>query len=65
MKQVYEKLVVFLKEVRMELGKVSWPSRNELTVSTMAVVFFSVVMAAFIGILDYALVKILEILAAR
>ena len=65
MKQLYEKLVVFLKEVRMELGKVSWPSRNELTVSTTAVVFFSVVMAAFIGIIDYALVKILEILAAR
>ena len=65
MKQLYEKLVVFVKEVRMELGKVSWPSRNELTVSTMAVVFFSVVMAGFIGILDFALVKILEILAAR
>lgn len=65
MKQMYEKLVQFSKEVRMELGKVSWPSRNELTVSTMAVVFFSVVMAAFIGIIDYALVKVLEILAAR
>ena len=49
----------------MELGKVSWPSRNELTVSTMAVVFFTTVMAAFIGLLDFALVKILEILAAR
>ena len=60
-----DKLVQFFKEVRMELGKVSWPSRNELTVSTMAVVFFTVVMAAFIGILDFALVKILEILAAR
>ncbi len=58
-------MVVFIKEVRMELGKVSWPSRNELTVSTMAVVFFSVVMAGFIGIIDYGLVKILEILAAR
>ncbi len=65
MKQLYEKLVVFWKEVRMELGKVSWPSRNELTISTMAVVFFSVVMAGFIGLIDYALVKILEILASR
>ncbi len=65
MKQLYEKLVVFWKEVRMELGKVSWPSRNELTISTMAVVFFSVVMAGFIGLVDYALVKILEILASR
>ena len=58
-------MVQFLKEVRMELGKVSWPSRNELTVSTMAVIFFTGVMAAFIGVIDYALVKVLEILAAR
>ena len=65
MTQVYERLVQFLKEVRMELGKVSWPSRNELTVSTTAVIFFTVVMAAFIGVIDYALVKVLEILAAR
>ncbi len=65
MKQLYEKLVVFLKEARMELGKVSWPSRNELSVSTAAVIFFSAAMAAFIGIIDYALVKILEILAGR
>lgn len=65
MKQLFEKLVQFIKEVRMELGKVSWPSRNELTVSTMAVVFFTVVMAAFIGVIDFALVKVLEILAAR
>ena len=65
MKQWYEKLIQFFKEVRMELGKVSWPSRNELTVSTMAVVFFTVVMAAFIGVIDFALVKVLEILSAR
>ncbi len=65
MKQMYERLVQFIKEVRMELGKVSWPSRNELTVSTIAVVFFSVVMAGFIGVIDYALVKILEILAGQ
>ena len=65
MKQLYEKLVQFIKEVRMELGKVSWPSRNELTVSTMAVIFFSVVMAGFIGVIDFALVKVLEILAGQ
>ncbi len=65
MKQWYDRLVQFIKEMRMELGKVSWPARNELTVSTMAVVFLTVVMAGFIGIVDYALVKILEILAGQ
>jgi len=65
MKQWYDRLVLFIKEMRMELGKVSWPARNELTVSTIAVVFLTVVMAGFIGIVDYALVKILEILAGQ
>jgi preprotein translocase subunit SecE len=63
MKPIYEKLVQFLKEVQMELGKVSWPSRQELTVSTAAVVVFSIVLAGFIGILDYVLVRIVETVA--
>lgn len=65
MKQWYERAVQFFKEVRMELGKVTWPSRNELTVSTGAVIFFSLALAGFIGLLDFGLVKLLEIFAAK
>jgi len=65
MKQWYEKAVQFIKEVRSELAKVSWPARNELLVSTMAVIFFSIVLAGFIGIVDFSLVKILEAVTGR
>lgn len=65
MKQWYDKAVQFFKEVRAELEKVSWPNRNELLVSTTAVVFFSVVLAGFIGIIDVTLAKILETVVGR
>lgn len=63
MKQILDKLAQFFKEMQMELGKVSWPSRQELTVSTAAVVIFTLVMAGFIGIIDFALVRIVETIA--
>ncbi len=65
MKQWYEKAIQFFKEVRSELAKVSWPARNELLVSTLAVIFFSIVLAGFIGIVDFSLVKILEAVTGR
>ncbi len=65
MKQLYDKLAQFLKEMQMELGKVSWPSRQELTVSTGAVIVFTLVMAAFIGIIDFALVRVVEVVAGQ
>lgn len=65
MKQIVDKLVQFFKEMQMELGKVSWPSRQELTVSTAAVVVFTLVMAAFIGIIDFALVRVVEVVAGQ
>jgi preprotein translocase subunit SecE len=65
MKQVVDKLVQFFKEVQMELGKVSWPSRQELTVSTMAVIVFTLVLAGFIGVIDFGLVRVVEVLAGR
>ena len=63
MKQILDKLVQFFKEVQAELSKVSWPSRQELTVSTAAVIVFTLVMAGFIGIIDYTLVRIVETFA--
>ena len=44
--------VEFLKEARLELKKVTWPSRRETTRYTVAVVVMSLVVAAFLGGLD-------------
>jgi preprotein translocase subunit SecE len=46
------KLIQFLKEARLELKKVSWPSRKELVGSTTLVIVVSVLAGLFLGLLD-------------
>ncbi len=48
------KLIQFLKDARLELKKVSWPSRKELTGSTALVIVVSILAGLFLGILDVA-----------
>ena len=52
--------VTFLKEVRSEMEKVSWPSRQEATRLTLIVIGISVVVALFIGALDFGFTKMME-----
>ena len=46
------KLSAFVKDVRLEFTKVTWPTREELINSTSVVLVFSVAFAIFIGIFD-------------
>jgi preprotein translocase subunit SecE len=45
----------FLKEVRVEATKVSWPSRKELRDSTVVVIVMTLIMAAILFVLDQIL----------
>jgi len=56
------KPIVFLKEVRSELEKVSWPSREEAIRLTGIVILVSVAVGIFIGIFDYLFTKLMQIL---
>ena len=58
---VLEKPVNFIKEVRQELTKVSWSTREELLGSTMVVITITGIMAVFIFIIDFFLAKILNV----
>jgi len=49
------KLIQYLKDVRSELVKVSWPQRNEVSGATILVVVLSLVMALFVFACDKAL----------
>ena len=49
----------FLIAVRAELGKVTWPTRDELTKATRMVIIFAVVLGLAIGLLDWLLNLIL------
>ena len=42
----------FLREVRVEIGKVTWPSRKETLVTTGLVFALSVLAAAFFFVAD-------------
>lgn len=55
-----EQMKVFWQESRQELKRVNWPTREETIRYTMFVVGFSIFLALFLGIIDYAFVKALE-----
>ncbi|MEW6666576.1 MAG: preprotein translocase subunit SecE [Thermodesulfobacteriota bacterium] len=50
----------FLRESRMELKKVKWPSRKELLASTGAVIVLSLLVGLYLGIIDFGLIKIIK-----
>jgi len=52
---------VFLREVREELGKVVWPTRDEVIRLTLTVILVSLVVGIFLGGLDFLLTKLLEV----
>jgi preprotein translocase subunit SecE len=47
--------VEFVHEVRQELGRVTWPSRNETLVTTAMVFAMVFIAAAFFFLIDQAL----------
>jgi preprotein translocase subunit SecE len=47
------RLRTFLREVRVELTKVTWPARKELIQATAAVIIAVVVAGVYIGLWDY------------
>ena len=53
---VTQRATVVLKEVRIEIPKVSWPSRRELRDSTIVVITMTLIMAGIVAILDTLLV---------
>ncbi|HNQ50716.1 MAG TPA: preprotein translocase subunit SecE [Candidatus Omnitrophota bacterium] len=57
-----KRISTFLSEVRGELAKVSWSTREELMGSTAVVLVFTALMAAFIGITDFVLSFALKII---
>lgn len=59
------KPVVFLKEVRSELEKVSWPTRKEAIRLTSIVILVSALVGIFIGFFDYVFTKIMQIVITR
>lgn len=57
--------VVFLKEVRDELKKVVWPTRDEIIRLTGVVILVSLGVGLFLGGVDFVLTKLIELIVIR
>jgi len=55
MKETWEKILQFFREVRVEIKKVTWPTRKETIASTIVVLITTIIIGAFLGIVDFIL----------
>jgi preprotein translocase subunit SecE len=60
--KLFSKIGLFLKEVRVELSKVAWSTRDELIASTIVVIVTTGIMAVYLFSIDTVLTKGLSIL---
>lgn len=58
---MFEKIKIFLGEVRSEARKVTWPRPQELKESTTVVIISVFIITAFISIVDLILSKGLDL----
>jgi len=55
----------FLKEVREELSRVTWPKKNEVVEATAGVVVFCAFIAVYFWILDSFFAELLKAIIAK
>ena len=59
---MFAKLMSFLQESKEELRRVNWPSREETVRLTLVVILISLLVALFLGALDFIFARWLELL---
>lgn len=57
-----KKIAGFFREVKAEMGKVTWPTREELMGSTGVVLVTMLILSTFVGITDFILSHLLKII---
>ena len=55
-------IINYLKDTKLELTKVIWPKKDEVIRLTLIVFIISGIIGAYLGILDYAFTKLLELI---
>ncbi|UCG43028.1 MAG: preprotein translocase subunit SecE [candidate division WOR-3 bacterium] len=59
---IFKRIRNYLADVVAELKKVSWVKRKELFTTTMVVIVFSMLLAAFIGVFDFIFSRLLHLI---
>ena len=52
----------FLKEVRVELKKVTWPSKRDAIAGTVVVLITVFICAIFLGVVDFWLSRLIKVI---
>ena len=58
----WKQVVTFFSETRSELRKVTFPSRSEVTTTTIVVLVASVVFSVFLWISDIAIIRVYRLI---
>jgi preprotein translocase subunit SecE len=58
---VIQKSLQFLREVKIELKKVTWPSRNQTMGSTVVVLVLWMIISMFLGMVDFSLSSLMRV----
>ncbi len=60
-KNYLNKALQFLREVKVELKKVTWPTRKQTLGSTLVVIILVMIIALFLGIVDIGLSSLVRV----
>ncbi|MBW2109554.1 MAG: preprotein translocase subunit SecE [Deltaproteobacteria bacterium] len=60
--QIWAKTAQFLREVKIELKKVTWPSKKEAMASTVVVIILVMIVSAFLGLVDVGLSSLIRVI---
>jgi preprotein translocase subunit SecE len=61
----WRRLKAFLKDVRVEMTKITWPTWQELKGQTIVVIVAVLLISVFIGIVDLILSNTVKVLVSR
>jgi len=60
-KEFFQKIIRFFADAKAELKRVVWPTRKQTLASTAVVLIIVFIVAAYLGIIDYILAKLVRV----
>jgi preprotein translocase subunit SecE len=60
-RNLFQKIIQFLMEVKIELKKVAWPSRKQTMGSTVVVIVLVFIISLFLGVVDFGLSSFIRV----
>jgi preprotein translocase subunit SecE len=57
---IFKRMRNYLTEIRGELKKVTWPTRNDLQKTTIAVIIISIIFGIYLQVVDFSFRIVVE-----